>query len=120
VANGESLILESRNAASDPPDPSDAASLPYGYVVLGGLRRDAGGRIVRFHEWFVQCGPPPPQRRHKAHDAIRGSATRHPFPGLTIRGANCEATDAPSVRHAADASRAFGSMAARWIRDGDP
>jgi hypothetical protein len=121
-ANGDDLIVQSENKDRKASDQPDAANLPYSYMVLGDLRRDADGRITRFDEWFVQCGPP--HRRHSrkvSKGAANGSsnATLHPFPGLVMKGENCEAADASAVRFAAEASRAFGASGARWMRDSD-
>jgi hypothetical protein len=117
--SGGAVIIQSENEKRDPPDRPDAASLPYSYLAIGRLNRDAGGRITRFSEWLVQCGPPHLTRKpRKADGPAQSDVTRHPFPGLTVLGDNCEATDAASVRHAATASRAFGATGARWVRDG--
>jgi hypothetical protein len=119
-ANGGEMIIQSENENHQASSRPDAASLSYSYLAIGEIRRDAEGRITRFQEWFPQCGPPH-GRRHKlkANAKIKSAATRHPFPELLMRGDNCEATNAAAVRYAATASKAFGVMGARWMRDGD-
>ena len=120
-ADGEVVIFQTETRDRKPADHPDASDLPFSYSAMGGLRRDADGRIVRFQEWFVQCGPPhsakPAGTRFRTAPATE--ITRHPFPGLTIIGENCVATEAASVRHAARSSRRLGASTARWMRDGD-
>lgn len=94
---------------------SDDDPLPYGYMALRPLARDARGRVTAFRAWTVKCGPPPPA---PADPAVEGhKVTDHPLPGLTIAEPYCRADDKAAVRAAAQASEAWSPpITSRWER----
>ena len=118
-------------AAGDPAiiqiEPPEREEGPFGYWALAVTAADRRGRATAFSAWPVLCGPPDgadaPVSAAQAREGAQpyASVTRHPLPGLEVRGANCFAARAATVRDAARASRAWTPfpMDAHWVRDGE-
>jgi hypothetical protein len=119
---------------ADPPSaegPADLSAvdeavsrLVYCYAGLRADALDAEDRIVAFTTWPIWCGPFP----RRAEGEGGPNVTDAPFPGLTVVGEHCVASDVAALRAAATAretlpgsdevTEAPGSARFRWIRDG--
>lgn len=90
----------------------------YLYFALHPTAFDEDGRITAFDTWLVQCGPV--DKTSKVQGSFEDAlVTKHPFAGLRMTKANCEAESFDALRRAAMLSGelAEGKGSPRWARD---
>jgi hypothetical protein len=116
IASGDPPIVQTQMEGED-------ATRVYVYLALRPTGFDEAGRVTSLEDWWVQCGPLPPDATVKSpggRDAVEDSyVTDQPFPGLTVEDHDCTAADVDTLRGAAKLSEPLerhGRM--HWIRDG--
>ncbi|HEX2801573.1 MAG TPA: hypothetical protein VHN73_05880 [Phenylobacterium sp.] len=119
VVAGDPIIVQRADGPGTSEKGADTVDLRYSYTAMRVSARDDAGRITGLNTWLVICGPPA-EPHHIKGLRNKTTATLHPFPGLRMRGENCLARDAATVRAAAVASQAYATLlplSAHWVRD---
>jgi len=122
LAAGEPRILQLSVGGLTPSFGLSLSGYLYGGVQP--TKTDDQGRIIAYTNWFVACGPPPPQPAAGSSPNRISFATLSPFAGLVMdkSGQNCTPISVAALRNAAvESAELPGDLPSetRWVRDGD-